>query len=74
MVFHDVFDIHVCRRIGSSERRRLLAFDRPAHDAIVDAPYRLHLTVLRPGGEAVELRIDGGAGKVETPGVLEGMF
>ena len=29
---------------------------------------------LRPGDEAVELRFDGGAGKVETPGVLEGMF
>lgn len=29
---------------------------------------------LRPGDEAVELRFDGGTGKVETPGVLEGMF
>lgn len=29
---------------------------------------------LKPGDEAVELRFDGGTGKVETPGVLEGMF
>lgn len=29
---------------------------------------------LRPGDAAVELSISGGAGKVTTPGVLEGMF
>ena len=29
---------------------------------------------LRPGDEAVELSFSGGGGKVETPGVLEGMF
>jgi inner membrane protein len=29
---------------------------------------------LRPGDAMVELRFDGGAGKAETPGVLEGMF
>ncbi|CCE22762.1 Membrane-bound metal-dependent hydrolase (fragment) [Methylotuvimicrobium alcaliphilum 20Z] len=29
---------------------------------------------LRPGDAMVEMRFDGGAGRVETPGVLEGMF
>ncbi|MDD2760981.1 MAG: hypothetical protein PHH11_11890 [Methylomonas sp.] len=29
---------------------------------------------LKSGDEAVEVRFDGGAGKIETPGVLEGMF
>lgn len=49
LVFHEVFDMHVCRRIDYSDSRRLLAF----------ILRRMTLSLMRPTRAAFSVSVDG---------------